>query len=101
MTAELFATAAASGGERPAWSYTALRPKLWRLDARAVFPLGLWLLHWSWWTLAVAVAGVAALAAADWLGLPPEAALARLRASLVGPARPAADRTLWRRRSLW
>jgi intracellular multiplication protein IcmT len=87
--------------ERPLWCHTALRARLFKLDARAAFPVGLWLLHWSWWTLAIAAAAVIALALSDWAGLPPEAALARLRAELVGPIRPASDRGLWRRRSLW
>ena len=40
------------------WRDTALTPKIFILDARAVFPLGLWLFHWAWWTACVAVAGI-------------------------------------------
>ena len=36
------------------WRDTAITPKIFILDARAVFPLGLWLFHWAWWTAAVA-----------------------------------------------
>ena len=32
------------------WRDTALTPKIFILDARAVFPLALWLFHWAWWT---------------------------------------------------
>jgi intracellular multiplication protein IcmT len=74
---------------------------LFKLDARAVFPLGLWLLHWSWWTLWVALSALAILTALDWAGLPPEVAAARLRAVLAGRIRPAADVAAMRRRALW
>lgn len=39
------------------WRDTAITPKIFILDARAVFPLGLWLFHWAWWTAAVAGGG--------------------------------------------
>jgi intracellular multiplication protein IcmT len=29
------------------WRDTVLAPKIFILDARAVFPIGLWLFHWS------------------------------------------------------
>ena len=36
------------------WRDTGLTPKILILDARAVFPLALWLFHWAWWTAALA-----------------------------------------------
>jgi intracellular multiplication protein IcmT len=83
------------------WAYSALRPKLWRLDAKAVFPLLVWLLHWSWWTLGLAAAGVLALALMDWTGLPPETCLARLRCLMAGDLRPLVETSVIRGRSHW
>jgi intracellular multiplication protein IcmT len=87
--------------EAPAWAYTALRPRLFRLDARAVFPLGLWILHWSWPTLWAAMAGLALLTLMDWMGFTPETALERFRAVLAGKIRPATDVLAMRRRAMW
>ena len=30
------------------WRDTGLTPKIFVLDARAAFPLALWLFHWAW-----------------------------------------------------
>ena len=89
------------GAEGPAWAFTALRPRLFKFDARAVFPLGLWLLHWSWWTLWVALGALAILALLDFMGLPLEVAAARSRAILAGRIRPATDVLAMRRRAMW
>ena len=43
------------------WRDTALTPKIFMLDARAVFPLALWLFHWAWWTAGLALAAIVAL----------------------------------------
>ena len=43
------------------WRDTGLTPKIFILDARAIFPLALWLFHWSWWTAAIACLGIVAL----------------------------------------
>jgi intracellular multiplication protein IcmT len=83
------------------WAHSALRPRLWRLDARAVFPVLLWLVHWSWWTLGLALSGILALALTDLAGLPPGDCLARLRSILVGSLRPATDPAALRRRAHW
>ena len=83
------------------WACSALRPRFWRLDAKAVFPLLVWLLHWSWWTLGVALVGIMVLAAMDWTGLPPEACLARIRCRLLGDLRPIHEPGLLRRRAHW
>ncbi|MDR1050943.1 MAG: IcmT/TraK family protein [Deltaproteobacteria bacterium] len=83
------------------WAFTALQPRLGRLDARAVFPILLWLLHWSWWTFGLALAGVAFLAWLDWSGLPFEAVPGRARTLLVGRLRPALDVAVLRARADW
>ncbi|MDR3135682.1 MAG: IcmT/TraK family protein [Deltaproteobacteria bacterium] len=93
--------ASPSGAGTIPWAYSALRPRLWKLDARAVFPLLAWLLHWSWWTLGVALAGVLILAIMDWTGLPPETCLGRARCFLLGDLRPLIEPGILRRRAHW
>jgi intracellular multiplication protein IcmT len=83
------------------WAFSALRPRFWRLDAKAVFPLLVWLLHWSWWTLGLALAGIFILAVMDWTGLPPETCLGRLRCRALGDLRPLIDEATYRQRSHW
>lgn len=90
----------ARSGSSP-WADSALRPRLWRLDAKAVFPLLVWLLHWSWWTLGVALVGILVLAVMDFTGLPPETCLARFRCLLVGPVRPIVRPGVLRERARW
>ena len=83
------------------WACSALRPRLWRLDAKAVFPLLVWLLHWSWWTLGAALFGILVLAVMDRTGLPPETCLERLRSLAAGEIRPLHEPGLLRRRAHW
>jgi intracellular multiplication protein IcmT len=83
------------------WAFSALRPRFWRLDAKAVFPLLVWLLHWSWWTLGLALAGIFVLAVMDWTGLPPETCLGRLRCRALGDLRPLVDLAIYRQRAHW
>ncbi|MDR2613557.1 MAG: IcmT/TraK family protein [Deltaproteobacteria bacterium] len=80
------------------WSYTALRPRLFLFDARLVFPLGIWLLHWSRATLAAALLSAALFLALERLGIPFDCALLRLRSRLAGPVRHAVDPAILRRR---
>jgi hypothetical protein len=61
----------------------------------------LWLLHWSWWTLGLALGGVAGLALMDLAGLTPESSLHRLRSLLVGEIRPLVEKEIYRRRAHW
>jgi intracellular multiplication protein IcmT len=75
-----------------------VRPKLFFLDARLAFPLGLWLLHWSWWTFALAAASFLIFLVLELMGVPPDAALLAARARLVGPVRPATEVSVLRRR---
>jgi intracellular multiplication protein IcmT len=82
------------------WAFSAKRPRLWILDARAVFPIGLCLIHWSLWTFFAAGAAVAVLALLERAGLPPGTALLRLRSvCLWGPYRPSGSLYRLRRRS--
>jgi hypothetical protein len=57
--------------KEPIWRLTALRQKLWSLDAGAIFPLGLWFFRWSRRTFTAAMAGITLLAILDGLGLAP------------------------------
>ncbi|MDR1658268.1 MAG: IcmT/TraK family protein [Deltaproteobacteria bacterium] len=84
---------------RAAWCFTALRPKFWKLDAAAVFPLGLWLIHWRVWTLSVAILGLVVMFLLDRSGLTPKAAMYRVMSALAGPVRPAVEVSALRRRA--
>jgi intracellular multiplication protein IcmT len=81
------------------WSLTAQTPRFFGLDARAVFPLGLWLLHWSTLTLSILLISLGTLIILGRMGMPLDAFPFYLRARLVGPLRPAADVMVFRRRS--
>jgi intracellular multiplication protein IcmT len=83
------------------WCHTALVPRLFCLDARAVFPLGIWLLHWSKTTFAIALISVLFLLALERIGLPLDACLGYFRVLLVGRLRPATDLWELRKRSLF
>jgi hypothetical protein len=80
------------------WSYTAVRPRLFIFDARLAYPLGLWLLHWSWATFAVAAVSALILIALERMGVPPDGALLMLRCRVLGPLRPAIDLSVMRKR---
>ena len=83
------------------WCDSALQPQLGPLDARAIFPLGLWLMHWSYWTLSIAVAAIGLLVMLDKIGLPVNVALRQLRTTIVGRKRPVQDTVTFRRRCRW
>jgi intracellular multiplication protein IcmT len=90
-----------AGSNIQPWCFTALRPRFFKLDAKAIFPLGLWLLHWRLWTFMVAIIGVMVMAALERWGLPPKMALGRLKVLLAGPYKPAVETSLLRRRAHW
>jgi intracellular multiplication protein IcmT len=83
------------------WCYTALRPQLGPLDARAVFPLALWMLHWAWWTFYLAVGFIVFLVFLDKKGLPVNVSLLQLRTYILGRYRPVQDYIIVRRRARW
>ena len=53
------------------WRDTGLPPKLFIVDARAVFPLLLWLFNWAWWTAGVAFVGIVTLYLVQRTGMTP------------------------------
>lgn len=84
------------------WRDTALSPKIFILDARAVFPLGLWLFHWAWWTACVAVAGIVLLFLGPAHGMTPLACFRALRVAFMGRRRETRQHEVqWRQRCRW
>lgn len=69
------------------WRDTGLTPKIFILDARAIFPLALWLFHWSWWTAAIACLGIVALFFVQRSGMSPLACLRAIRTAFMGRRR--------------
>jgi intracellular multiplication protein IcmT len=80
------------------WRYTALPVKVAILDARACFPVLLFVLYWSWITAYIAVAGILFFTVISWFGLTVPAVLRLMRRVLVGAVRPAVP--AWQRRRL-
>jgi hypothetical protein len=83
------------------WCDSAIQPRLGPLDARVIFPLFLWFLHWAYWTLAIALAAVGLLVLLDKLGLPVNVAARQLRTTILGRRRPVQDPVVFRRRCRW
>ena len=84
------------------WRDTALTPKIFILDARAVFPLELWLFHWAWWTACVAVAGIVLLFLVQRTGMTPLACFRALRVAFMGRRRETRQHEIqWRQRCRW
>jgi hypothetical protein len=81
------------------WRYTALTPRFFSVDARAIFPLGLWFLHWSKLTFTVALISIIALVVLERLHMPLQVCVLYLRVLLVGSVRPAHDTFTFRVRS--
>lgn len=84
------------------WRDTGLTPKIFILDARAIFPFGIWLFHWAWWTGIIAASGVIALYLVQRTGMSPMACLRAIRVKLLGSLRETRQTELqWRRRCRW
>ncbi len=80
------------------WRNTAVPVRVWVLDARACFPLLVFVVYWSWTTAYIALAGIAFFTIISWLGLTVPAMLRLLRRLFVGPVSPAVP--IWKRRRL-
>jgi len=85
------------------WCDTALQPRLGPLDARVVFPVALWFLHWAYWTFYIAVIAIGVLVLLEKAGLPVNAAFRQFKTVLLGRRRPvpAQDVLKLRKRGLW
>lgn len=84
------------------WRDTGLAPKIFILDARVVFPLGLWLFHWSWWTAGIAAGAILVLYLVQRTGMSPMACFRALRVVIVGRRRETRNNeSQWRKRCRW
>ena len=84
------------------WRDTGIPPKIFMLDARAIFPLALWLFHWAYWTAGVAITGVVILYIVQRSGMSPMACLRGLRVAFMGKRRETRMHELqWRKRCRW
>ena len=70
------------------WRNTMLPVRLYVVDARALVPVMIFLLHWRWSTLYLAGAGIALFTVLEWFGLSFPAARRTIRRALVGRIRP-------------
>lgn len=80
------------------WRETARYPELFMIDARALFPLSIWLLHWAQWTFAMAVVGVGFFVLLSRRGYSPEVFWRYMKNSLVRGNRSIIDPVVYRRR---
>ncbi|MDR1165830.1 MAG: IcmT/TraK family protein [Deltaproteobacteria bacterium] len=81
------------------WAFSALTPRFFFLDARAVFPLGLFLLRFSKFTLALALVSSLVFYLLERRRLPFNVAGLYLRLKLCGDYRPAVETSVLRARS--
>ena len=67
-----------------------------------MFPLGLWLFHWAWWTAAVAGGAIVALYLVQRTGMTPLACFRALRVAFMGRRRETTQNEVqWRQRCRW
>jgi intracellular multiplication protein IcmT len=71
------------------WRDTGRPVRIVFLDARACFPLLVFVVYWSWPTFYVAAAGVIVFSVISWAGLTVPSTLRMIRRCFVGPFRPA------------
>ncbi len=84
------------------WRDTGFAPKIFILDARAVFPLALWLFHWAWWTAAIAFVCVVLLYLVQRTGMSPLACARAIRVACMGTRRETrCNEGQWRQRCRW
>jgi intracellular multiplication protein IcmT len=78
------------------WRDTGKPVKVGMLDARACFPLLVFIVYWSWTTFYIALIGVIFFSVISWAGMTVPATIRMVRRFLVGPFRPAVP--AWKRR---
>jgi intracellular multiplication protein IcmT len=84
------------------WRDTGITPKIFILDARAAFPLALWLFHWSWLTFGAALACIVILYLVQRTGMSPLACFRALRLAFMGKRRETRNNeSQWRKRYRW
>lgn len=80
------------------WRDTGRSVKVWILDARACFPVLIFVIYWSWTTFYIALTSIVFFSVISWFGLTVPASFRMARRFLVGPLRPAIP--TWKRRRL-
>ncbi len=80
------------------WRDTGRPVKLWVIDARACFPLLVFVVYWCWTTFYIAMSGMIIFSLIGWAGLTLPTALRTVRRFLIGSLRPAVP--VWKRRRL-
>ncbi|SFK90805.1 IcmT/TraK family protein [Methylocapsa palsarum] len=80
------------------WRDTGRPVKVLFLDARACFPLLVYVVYWSWTTFTIAAVGIGFFTVISWAGLTVPSTIRTLRRLFVGPLRPAVPS--WKRRRL-
>lgn len=78
------------------WRNTMLPVRIYVVDARALVPVMIFMVHWRLSTLYVALAGIAVFAVLEWCGLTFPAATRTLRRLAVGRLRSAVPS--WKKR---
>ena len=71
------------------WRNTMMPVRLYLVDARALIPVMIFLVHWRIWTLYMAAGGIALFTVLEWFGLTFPAARRTIRRYLVGSVRAA------------
>ncbi len=80
------------------WRDTGRSVKVWILDARACFPVLIFVIYWSWTTFFIAFFSIVFFSVINWFGLTVPASFRFMRRLLAGPYRPAVP--AWDRRRL-
>lgn len=78
------------------WRNTMLPVRILVVDARALVPVMIFVVHWRLSTLYFALAGIVVFAALEWFGLTFPAAIRTIRRLAVGRLRPAVPS--WKKR---
>lgn len=78
------------------WRNTMLPVRIYVVDARALVPIMIFVLHWRLSTLYAAGVGIALFAVLEWFGLTFPAAIRTVRRLAIGRLRPAVPS--WKKR---
>lgn len=85
------------------WRDSGLQPQIGGLDARAIFPLVIWMFHWAWETFFIAVGCIAVLFIIQRTGMTPDVCTRFLKTLVIGNRREIATRDEFtlRKRCRW
>lgn len=84
------------------WRDSGISPKIGPIDARAIFPLAVWLFHMCMETAVIAAVCVVLLFLVQRTGMTPVACLRLLRLKAIGLRRESAfNERQWRARCHW